>query len=149
MPPLSNSHEALAGETVYPGPRKSTRFEDRVKVQTFQCVSDAEKENYWVRENDFHRIRQDCINVLHRSRHPLRDGQTEFRGLEHKTPMGAQHRSSNRARARQAVLDEQQYQSEKGVQDPEYMAALYKTITHRSRVEANVMGIRDEMAARK
>lgn len=63
--------------------------------------------------------------------------------------MGAQHRSSNRARARQAVLDEQQYQSEKGVQDPEYMAALYKTITHRSRVEANVMGIRDEMAARK
>jgi len=62
--------------------------------------------------------------------------------------MGAQHRNNNRARARQAVLAEQTYQCEKGVKDPEYIAALYKTITHRSRVEASVMGIRDEMAVR-
>lgn len=74
---------------------------------------------------------------------------SEFRGLEHKTPNGAHHRNNNRARARQAVLEEQRVQWEKGIKDPEYIAALYKTITHRSRVEANVMGIRDEMAARR
>ena len=149
MPPLSISHEELTGESSCTVPRKTTRFEDQVFIQVFPSVTEAEKENYWIRPHDFLRIRKDCINVVQKSMHPLRGDKSEFRGLEHKTPMGAYHRNSNRARARQAVLEEQKYQWEKGVKDQEYMAALYKTITHRSRVEASVMGIRDEMAARR
>lgn len=98
---------------------------------------------------DYIDIKQDCINTIQNSFYPQIKSGREFRGLEHKTPMGAQRRSENRRRAKKTVLDEQAFQRKIGFIDPEYIATLYKTVTHRSRVEANTLGIRDEIAAKR
>jgi hypothetical protein len=128
---------------------KSVRFQEQTSIQVFAIVKEVDKGSCWMGPEDFLQIRHDCIDAIRSSCNPFIRAKREFRGLEHKTQLGAQRRIENRAKARRAVLDEQMYQSETGFKDPEYIATLYRTITHRSRVEANIMGIRDEMAAKK
>jgi oligoribonuclease NrnB/cAMP/cGMP phosphodiesterase (DHH superfamily) len=49
---------------------------------------------------------------------------------------------------KRAVLDEQCHKKDTEYFDPQYIATLYKTVKDRSRVEANIMGIRDEVAVK-
>eukprot|EP00980_Cylindrotheca_fusiformis_P010444 scaffold2322_cov135-Cylindrotheca_fusiformis.AAC.3 len=147
MPPLLSTNNINDSSSC--SDRKSVRFQDLTAVQEFPIVQDADKASYWMGPADFLQIRREYIHALQVSYNPLKRGKIEFRGLEHKTPTGAQRRVENRAKARRAVLDEQVYQSKMGFKDPEYIAALYSTITHRSRVEANILGIKDEMAAKE
>lgn len=149
MPPLLRTDVNDVLDTHATSGRKSVRFLEDDAIQLFAIVQDADKGSYWMGPEDFLRIRQECIGAIQIACNPLIRTKREFRGLEHKTPQGAQRRIDNRHKARRAVLDEQVYQSQTGFKDPEYIATLYRTITHRSRVEANIMGIRDELTAKK
>ena len=148
MPPFSYN-DAVDD---YPTALKSVRFQEKISIHVCASFKHSEKvvkDSYWMGPKDFLQIRQDCVDALQLAMNPSTKTKTDVRGLEHKTPTGSHRRFENRAKAKRAVFQEQMYQSETGFRDPEYIAALYRTITHRSRVEANIMGIRDEMAAKR
>ena len=129
---------------------KSVRFLDEVTVRHVEVVKEsAEKNSYWMKQEEYLKIKKNCVDVIRLALDPNKELKEDFlRGLEKKTPMGARRRNENREEARQAVLDEQRYQLYYGISDPDFIANLYSTITHKCRVEANMIGIEDQLAAK-
>ena len=71
------------------------------------------------------------------------------RGLESYTPEGQRLKERSRMKAKDAVLDEQEFQDETGIFDPELLADLYYERTRWSEARARVMGRSDEEAVRQ
>ena len=71
------------------------------------------------------------------------------RGLEYCTPALRELRSQVKMLAREAVLDEQEYQQMAGVADPERLATVYKDQTNESLYAAMMIGKSDEYIARQ
>jgi hypothetical protein len=70
------------------------------------------------------------------------------RGLESLTPEGRALKQRRREDAKNAVLDEQEFQNEVGIPDPELLADLYFEETRVSQAMANSMGRADEEEVR-
>ena len=68
------------------------------------------------------------------------------RGLESYTPEGQRLKERSRMGAKHAVFDEQEFQDETGILDPELLADLYYERTRFSEARARVMGRSDEEA---
>ena len=66
------------------------------------------------------------------------------RGLEARTPEGAGRKRKNKRDALDAVLDEQEYQWNRGISDPEAIADAYCKYSHSCRVSAVMQGKCDE-----
>lgn len=149
MPPLLHpiveSHDDYTNNPT----KKSVRFIDDVTICPVDEVETSEKASYWLQQEEFLNIRKECIEVIRAFLDPNKILKAEFRGLEKKTPIGAQRRNEHREEARRIVLEEQQYQSYYGTPDADLIATLYSTVTHRCRAEAHMTGIRDEIAARE
>jgi hypothetical protein len=66
------------------------------------------------------------------------------RGLENFTPEGQALKKKHRKDAINTVLDDQEFQNEVGIPDPESVADLYFKETRFSRAAARVAGLADE-----
>lgn len=67
------------------------------------------------------------------------------RGLEFRSREGANKRKSNKIRALEAVLDEQDEQFDAGIINEKAISLIYQTVSLRCRKEAHDRGICDEM----
>lgn len=77
----------------------------------------------------------------------LKDKKYCCRGLEALTTVASLHRSKQREIEYDIVLDEQARQREAGIIDMEIIADLAQHATAACQMWANVIGMRDEMAA--
>jgi hypothetical protein len=126
--------------------QKSVRFSDDVSIKEISNVPEEHRLSYWMVKEDYARIRYECMNTVQTSLHRCSTSVVDFRGLEHKTPQGIYRRQLNRMKAKKAVLQEQACQAETGYSDPDWIASVYRGITHRSTIEAKIMGMKDEAA---
>jgi hypothetical protein len=126
--------------------QKSVRFCDDVNIKKISNVPVENRLSYWMVKEDYARIRDECMNTVQMSLNRCSTSVVDFRGLEHKTPQGIYRRQLNRMKARKAVLQEQAFQAETGYSDPDWIASVYREITHRSTIEAKIMGMKDEIA---
>jgi hypothetical protein len=110
--------------------------------------TDKEVEEIWYSEIDFAYIRQECTDTIRMmvNKESLDKDQYCCRGLECKTPKGAKYRRNNKFIGIQTVLDEQSVQQSEGMDDPVYMAELYKSLTENSIRRSHLMAVRDEKA---
>ena len=66
------------------------------------------------------------------------------RGLEYRTCEGANRRRRNKARARTAVLEEQDSQWNQGVNEPEIIARIYSLASYHCQMAANEIALEDQ-----
>lgn len=78
-----------------------------------------------------------------------RTSDLELRGLESFLPDGLARKQLNREIARNAVLDEQEYQWKTDSDDPELLADLYFDRTRESVAVARLQGLADRAAVRE
>jgi hypothetical protein len=110
-----------------------------------------EVEAIWCSEAELKIVFQECVTTVRKmvNREPvlLEEGLCS-RGLEYKTPSGAKFRRGNKAKATQTVITEQRLQKSMGMEDPEYLAEVFREATKNSRHLAHLMALRDEEESR-
>jgi hypothetical protein len=67
-----------------------------------------------------------------------------LRGLEGKTTLGLYRKREVKYNAREAVLDEQQKQWQKGIHDVDAIARVYVQVAEAAQITAYILGLRDE-----
>jgi hypothetical protein len=75
-------------------------------------------------------------------------GASWLRGLEGKTVTGLHRRRQLKTNAREAVLEEQERQWQRGIRDAEAIADAYVLCAELAQVSAYMLGLRDEREAR-
>lgn len=152
-----SSPEILQSPTICGAPsntnkaKKTLTFHRRVTVRhTFHLDSctEEEKSAMWYTQTELIQMR---ANVRHEvallaAGTSCRHHQLELRGLESLLPDGQADKLFHRERARNAVLKEQEYQWERGMNDPDLIADLYFDLTRASVVAARLKGISDHEA---
>lgn len=112
--------------------RKSkVRFYHRVRIQRVTNRKHLSKEHskkVWYSREEFKEIRNECFQTIKimTDHEDIIEDEDEycFRGLEYKTKEASKKRQRNKLEVRQAVLDEQEYQKENGMNDPEWISML-------------------------
>jgi hypothetical protein len=128
--------------------KKQVRFCDDVSIKTIPNVPAEFKLSYWMNKQDYANIRKECTNAMQTAPSPCFTSEHNIRGLEHRTSRGLYRRMQNRQRAYKAVLEEQLFQAQTGYSHPDWIASVYREISHRSMIEAKIMGMRDEIATK-
>jgi hypothetical protein len=108
------------------------RFFKRVhirRVPNREELSEEQVLDVWYSREEFKEIRQECfaaIRIMTSGDAILDDDDEEycFRGLEYKTKAAYKERRQNKLEVRHAVLDEQEFQIENELDDPEWIAKL-------------------------
>ena len=72
-----------------------------------------------------------------------------YRGLEYKTKEAYKERQRNKREVRNAVLDEQEFQSESNMEDPEWLAKLSRDESRSCVRAAYLAAKQDEMEAHR
>jgi hypothetical protein len=92
-------------------------------------LSEEQVQDVWYSREEFKEIRQECfaaIRIMTNGDAILDDDDEEFcfRGLEYKTKEAYKERLRNKIEVRHGVLDEQEFQIENELDDPEWIAKL-------------------------
>lgn len=150
--------------------RRDTRkvnFYPRVKIQRITPRKKLARETIqavWYSRNEFTEIRQECFDTIrlmsdddeiYQGRadeiDPLYDGDDNElcrRGLEYKTPRAYKHRQKQKRDIRTVVFEEQDFQEESGMNDPEWLAKLSIDQSQSCVVAAIATAAEDERQAR-
>jgi hypothetical protein len=107
--------------------------------------SDAEIENAWYTQEYLAKIKAKTAKTIKKMMAVGGNKKSPCpRGLEYRTPAGAQRRRKNRFEAWDAVLAEQDRQSDEGIEDADLLAHTYILFASHCSTQARVMGIQDE-----
>jgi hypothetical protein len=167
MPPLSTFDNNISWEPEHsypqtpnttkaplnPKPRRTIAFSQTVSVRTTLHVSnytDDEFDACWYNDYEFDMIRKEMRYVLTLLKNGMLEQDTEQycrRGLECHTPEVALQRLKNRTAVREAVLDEQDFQWEEGIWDPELFARACKAACPTSQANAHAIALEDQLDA--
>jgi cytochrome c556 len=115
--------------------------------------SDLAEEDFqnilWYTKEEFKAMKREFLPIIKKlvKKLPLDDDEEEARGLEHKTPKGSKLRQQNRYQAMDAVLSEQERQWERGRNDDDYIAQIYRQSSAHCQMNAYLIGQRDAEAA--
>lgn len=133
---------------------RKVNFYPRVRIMRVpnRCsLLKAQVKRVWYNRDEFKDIRQECYETIKMMQEgELVDEEEGFsaRGLEYKTQAAYKARQRNKLEIRQVVFEEQQFQQEVGMPDPEWLARVSREQS-RSCVEGALeMARRDEEAAR-
>jgi len=106
-------------------------FFPRVRIQRVKNradLSDRHKARVWYTRDEFTAIRQDCFDTLDimSDNEDFLDEENQLcsRGLEYKTRRAYKVRQRSKLEIRKVVLEEQQFQQETGMSDPDWIARL-------------------------
>ena len=134
-------------------PKRSASFSPHVRVKRTLHInnySDDEVEATWYGDSDFQRIHDEInytVDLIEKSEH-IDTSKYCTRGLEFRTRAGAQQRRRNKIDARNATLDEQDFQWTEGLNDPDMLSKVYQRKSHTCLVAAHMAGLMDEKVAR-
>eukprot|EP00529_Nitzschia_sp_RCC80_P020156 CAMPEP_0113484444 /NCGR_PEP_ID=MMETSP0014_2-20120614/23964_1 /TAXON_ID=2857 /ORGANISM="Nitzschia sp." /LENGTH=418 /DNA_ID=CAMNT_0000378045 /DNA_START=84 /DNA_END=1340 /DNA_ORIENTATION=- /assembly_acc=CAM_ASM_000159 len=147
--------------------RNKVKFYPRVKIQRVTPRKKLPKEQFgavWYSRVEFTAIRQECFDTIRMMSDddeiyegradeidPLYDeDENELcrRGLEYKTPRAYKHRQRQKKDIRTVVFDEQDFQEESGMNDPEWLAKLSYDQSESCVKTAVSVAVEDERQAR-
>eukprot|EP00529_Nitzschia_sp_RCC80_P020541 CAMPEP_0113455922 /NCGR_PEP_ID=MMETSP0014_2-20120614/8622_1 /TAXON_ID=2857 /ORGANISM="Nitzschia sp." /LENGTH=408 /DNA_ID=CAMNT_0000347361 /DNA_START=127 /DNA_END=1353 /DNA_ORIENTATION=+ /assembly_acc=CAM_ASM_000159 len=147
--------------------RNKVKFYPRVKIQRVTPRKKLPKEQFgavWYSRVEFTAIRQECFDTIRMMSDddeiyegradeidPLYDeDENELcrRGLEYKTPRAYKHRQRQKKDIRTVVFDEQDFQEESGMNDPEWLAKLSYDQSESCAKTAVTVAVEDERQAR-
>ncbi|KAI2488961.1 hypothetical protein MHU86_26015 [Fragilaria crotonensis] len=134
-------------------PVRRVNFNNQVMVRTIGHVNDlseAEIRRTWYQKEEYRQIRSSLSVTVRKITSGKYDGDTDShcaRGLEFRTPYGAQLRRKNKLDALIAVLDEQDRQMDDNDLDDEALARLYTQFSFARLYEAQRRGELDELEA--
>lgn len=154
LPSSNDVHqEHIIGSSTGLGKKKSVSFKRTVHVHRHICLndfSDKERQNVWYSIDDLAMVRAECIHTIKM----MTSGKTfeedflySSRGLEYRTPVGAQLRRMHKVDAWDAVEAEQQRQDKREIFDADSIARVYLSCTKPCRTEAHELAIKDEQYA--
>jgi hypothetical protein len=139
-------------------PKKTVNFYGAVRVYPHLHINDVtavEWSKAWYNEEEIAEIKAECtltVNLV-KSGHlsSIGDDCNEwstlcFRGLEFRTPEGAQRRRENKYMAWDRVLEEQDAQYASGVFDADSIAHKYTAVSFHCQAEAHAQGMDDARA---
>jgi hypothetical protein len=151
--------------------RKSTSVSFCNEVRVYRHlhlndVEESERRNSWYSQDELNKVKAECNRTvklvtrgkvtpyeecLSASSSPSSSSETPwtFRGLEYRTPEGANTRRANKEAAWDKVLDEQEAQYLTGNFDDETIARYYHEATRHCQDAAHLLGLADAYAARQ
>ena len=118
---------------------------ETVTIQSIPALSDMTNEEIqktWYNEYEFKIMKLEIVKILRKVMagsymHDVDGLESEWRGLENKTPQGSNSRKQNRYVSLMSVLDEQDRQRAHGQRaDSEFIAQLYRQSSAHCQVEA-------------
>ena len=129
--------------------RKTVAFAPVIKYKTVRHISEYSQEEIdglFYGDEDLDDIRAECGETVRRMVEKERIPEDKYciRGLEYKTPGGADFRRKNKRRALRAVLEEQRKQIEMGVINDESLSEAYMRSSDKCKRIARFLAARDE-----
>lgn len=148
MSSISTENGSLPATTKRVRFSKKGRYRRTLPLQHFTTQEIAAA---WYSVEEFEAIKRRSFNEVDEmvdSEQFTNDSSTfTTRGLEGKTESGLAQKLNNRHRSIDAVLEEQEDQREKGIQDDEAISRVYRRITAKCQIYAHFMGECDELDA--
>ena len=131
---------------------KCLSFDGNVRVCYTIARSDfslEEKTATWYATEEYTRISEQCSRQIYKMDEGkvLKDRKYCSRGLEQHTRRGRAIKIQNRSSSIQAVLMEQEKQSDEGTYDDVVISRVYRGVTSSCQLWANVVGVRDQRVA--
>lgn len=126
--------------------KQGVEFNDaELKIHEYEGVDDEEAFKVWHISEDYAVIkaRNSLIVKLVKADCFKESEEHSFRGLEHKLRKGYKARQANKFDALNAVLEEQDRQTTRGMCDPELIAEAYLKASSKARETALAVGLRD------
>lgn len=127
-------------------PRRQITFNEQVVVRTIEHVNDKDDQeiaNTWYKKAEYQMMRASFAVTVRKILNGQYRGDCEHhcaRGLEFRSPGGAQRRRMNKLNSLVAVLDEQERQHEEDDENSEALACVYVHSNHSCRHEASQRG---------
>jgi hypothetical protein len=145
--------------------QSSISFYPRVRIQRIpprKSLSEQQVEAVWYSRDEFQIIRQECFQTIKLMGdddedktdidNPIFDDETSEqlcrRGLEYKTPNAYKHRQKQKREIRKVVLEEQEFQDEADMIDPEWLAKLCRDQSRSCVFKAILVAAKDAEEAR-
>jgi hypothetical protein len=134
---------------------KSVRFSSTVERHEITHRLDMEekqKKQFWYRKSDYKRIRREGRETVQliRNGELLQDTNHHcLLGLDSETHVYARQRSMHKMMVQGLVVDEQEYQRQKGIRDPESLAMKIRDFDSRCKHAAFVAGLRTDRTLRR
>jgi hypothetical protein len=147
----STSHATL---TPSPVSKRRLHFSELNQVFHIPHIKDMDKEErreIWCETRDFEEIKREIIDILEKVRNgrPVKEtDEQSMRGIEIRTHEGSLRRKRNKRESRSAVMGEQRRQCERGEQDEELLAKVYRLTSSHCQFDARRLGLQDEAALR-
>lgn len=132
--------------------RSSVRFVESPEVRSITSrkdFSDQEVESIWYTGREYYYIKKvnnATVKMMSRGRE-LNPEVHCIRGLECRTEDGQENKSRNKMMARNAVLQEQEYQKLERICEPALFAQVSRVASHCARKDARERGLQDERDA--
>ena len=140
----------VAGSQACMPKSRSVSFFPGVSVR--ECLhinnyTDEEVYNTWYKKADFSRIKTSFIYIIQKLSDGSWEGDTEnetARGLEYRTRQGSMARKVNKLNGLMIVLDEQESQWNRGINDDEAIAVPYRDASYKSLEVVRLLAAQDE-----
>jgi hypothetical protein len=106
------------------------QVETYLVVECLRDLPEGEIAATWYKRDEYYAIKKSWTPTVKKMYKGLPlDTDEESRGLEYRTPAGAQRRQKNKLHSIDAVLDEQERQWEENRRNPTYIAEIYSQAT--------------------
>jgi hypothetical protein len=148
-PPSPNTTKA----PLNPKPRRTVAFSEAVTIRTTLHVNnytDDEIDACWYDDYENEMMRKEMRSVLILLQNCMLEQDTEQycrRGLECHTREVALQRLKNKTAVLEAVFEEQEFQWDEGIWEPEYIAHAYKAACPTYQANAHAIALKDQLDA--
>jgi hypothetical protein len=131
------------GDSILGAKTTLVRFAPLVKVYDVPFIRRKEAELRWYSNADYDHIEDQCENLLRKLEKGIRVNPRKhtFQGLESWTKDGNRKRMVHRSESLQAVVSEQFAQWEEGLEDHDFIAEMYTTVSKHARMVALARGL--------
>lgn len=152
--PAKNSHHSAAHDSTSKTPSKrQVSFNRSVAVRSALHRNDYKVEEFqavWYSQEETTKIYFEAKQLVKKlnKKSPMDEQELlSTRGLECRTQEGNVKKTEMRQLSKTLVKEEQARQWQSGIQDPDFLAMVYSTVSHQAQDEATQRGRLDELAA--
>jgi hypothetical protein len=112
--------------------------------------TNSEVDNCWFAQGDYEEMKRERSYIVDLIERNIKFEEEQYcrRGVERRTDEATAARLEERAAAIDAVMDEQDIQTDEGICDPEMVAIVYTERVYRSKMAAYLTAVSDEQIAR-
>lgn len=149
---LNETQHELASSSSSPSKVQFALHENRIKlIQHYKEMDSETSSNIWYNKRDYDTMRKviaPIVKKMSNEKQPesLESSRLTTRGLEYRTPEGAQARQLNKKKSVVAVIEEQHLQTYHKKVDDEKLRRAYLQVAAQCQLDAQALGKKDEAA---